>query len=765
MTEAGDRLRVFISHTSKDQSIARELYLQLIQIGWLDVWFVETDLKLEQNWEQEIRAAIQKADVVVALISKNSFKREVYFYPDPVFVFDLIETKPKENRFILPVIMGNFGIPKELKINALDFSRKNKRPHVARQLIAELKKYAIKHGFPLDADVALRDTEPVLQWTPTLWKEFGGGGVFAEDPLEDNISQSASIHQSLRRWTGFENGLKRARYVLLMLVVLSIGVPAGLLLNFVNSGGSAESVGGQAVVQALTLSSLLTPSVQKSPLPTSTLGLGDVRVSDVDNAHMIFIPAGKFAMGSNESRREQPIHTVYLDSYWIDQFEVTNRRYARCVDAEVCSPPSFTEYYDDPLLANHPVVFVSWDDAKTYCEWTERRLPTEAEWEKAARGTDQRTYPWVDEVITCKLANFIYACGNGATVPVGSYPSGASPYGVRDVAGNVWEWVGDWYAEEYYRTSPSVNPKGPESGEHRVLRGGSWNNNKDYARSAYRWRNHPDYSSDFIGFRCADSVDLPTEQTIPSPAPPNEIATQVSTIDGMTMVYVPSGEFIMGSDAYSVNEKPAHIVALNVFWIDQYEITNEMYAICINKGICSPPSENSSRLREDYFVNDEFSDFPVINVSWANASTYCNWAGRRLPTEAEWEKAARGVDGRTYPWGERIDCQMANFLVGGSLCLGDTMRVRSFQIGISPYGAYDMAGNVSEWVHDWYDAAYFMDSPVTNPVGPQTGTYRVVKGGSAASFYTGVRVTSRFPTLPQVTSNFLGFRCAMDASP
>jgi serine/threonine-protein kinase len=242
--------------------------------------------------------------------------------------------------------------------------------------------------------------------------------------------------------------------------------------------------------------------------PTSNLGIVSSKVSAKDGMEMVYVPAGTFSMGSNDGESdEKPVHEVYLDGYWIDKYEVTNVQYAKCVAAGVCVKPSDTQYFENSQYANHPVMYVSWHNANEYCEWAGRRLSTEAEWEKAARGTDGRTYPW-GENISCEYAQYS-SCG-GRTVEVGSLPKGASPYGALDMAGNVWEWVADWYDAGYYSKSPAENPGGPASGEYRVLRGGSWLYIEGGVRSADRRGYSPDDASNhFFGFRCASSESAP----------------------------------------------------------------------------------------------------------------------------------------------------------------------------------------------------------------------------------------------------------------
>jgi serine/threonine protein kinase/formylglycine-generating enzyme required for sulfatase activity len=230
---------------------------------------------------------------------------------------------------------------------------------------------------------------------------------------------------------------------------------------------------------------------------------------------MVYVPAGEFIMGSDEGdSHEQPVHTVYLDAFYIDKYEVTNAQYRKCVEAGACDAPSPT-YYDDADYAQHPVVLVSWDDAHDYCRWAGKRLPTEAEWEKAARGKDRQVYPWGNTFDGSKLNFCDKNCshswkdasvddGYTHTAPVGSYPAGASPYGALDMAGNVREWVADWYDQGYYSQSPYRNPKGPESGQERVVRGSSWITSEDTIRAAFRGH-VTNRGDDALGFRCARS--------------------------------------------------------------------------------------------------------------------------------------------------------------------------------------------------------------------------------------------------------------------
>ena len=231
-------------------------------------------------------------------------------------------------------------------------------------------------------------------------------------------------------------------------------------------------------------------------------------------------------------------------------------------------------------------------------------------------------------------------------------------------------------------------------------------------------------------------------------------STQTREKDGMLMVYVPPGSFTMGSEIGSDNEKPAHQVTLDAFWMDQTEVTNGKYARCVQTGGCLPPSNTSSSTHSSYYGNAIYAEYPVINVNWNQAKVYCEWAGARLPTEAEWEKAARGTDGRTYPWGEGIDKTKANY----NQDVGDTTAVGTYPTGASPYTALDMAGNVWEWVADWYGA--YSASSASNPTGPVSGDYQVLRGGSWSDIDNGNRSADRDRDGPTVTDDYGGFRCA-----
>ncbi|SPP64494.1 SUMF1/EgtB/PvdO family nonheme iron enzyme [Nitrospira lenta] len=245
------------------------------------------------------------------------------------------------------------------------------------------------------------------------------------------------------------------------------------------------------------------------PKPTAPL---PPEIAGKDGAAMVLVTASEFTMGSDKGDDdESPVHRVYVDTFYLDKFEVTNGRFAKFVEAIQSEPPWGFSDKDTPVThADRPVRWVSWMDAMGYCLWAGKRLPTEAEWEKAARGTDGRVYPWGNEVPTAAHAVFGLKEGGGETVsPIGNRDKGKSAYGAHDLAGNLYEWVMDWYAEDFYANfakNPAINPRGPIEGTAKVQRGGSYINNPYRLRSSFRTKGDPTEQDPNVGFRCAQEV-------------------------------------------------------------------------------------------------------------------------------------------------------------------------------------------------------------------------------------------------------------------
>ena len=558
---------------------------------------------------------------------------------------------------------------------------------------------------------------------------------------------------------------------------------------------------------------------------------------------LLYVPAGEFIMGSDngdDDNDEKPIHTVYLDAFWIDQTDVTNAMFQKFVDATGYKTDAEkqgsgyvydlkVQQWDDSKdadwqhlrgpdsnlngLDDHPAVQVSWNDATAYCQWAGRRLPIEAEWEKAARGIDGRIYPWGSQMPDSSRLNYNMNVKN--TTSVGKYPDGASLYGALDMVGNVWQWTQDWYTDTYYINSPSRNPTGPTSGNKRVLRGSSWLNDAAHVRASVRHSDGASGRGNDYGFRCVRSgtLNLNSETTasvIPPSARPSPTimpivprstlipgisSTQISTKDGMTLLYVPAGEFLMGaasSDTQaSAGEKPQHTVYLGAFWIDRTEVTNAMFKKFIDASNYQTDAEKQGSGYAFDATAKTWSDtkgadwqhprgpdsnlngldnHPVVQVSWNDATAYCQWAGGDLPTEAQWEKAARGTDGRIYPWGNQaVAGNLLNFadrnlnVDWADKTVDDgyqfTSPVGHYPDGKSSYGTLDMAGNVWEWARDWYAEKYYDTSPARNPENTTRGDYRVLRGGAWLNDAPSVRASNRGRVALVNRYNDIGFRC------
>jgi formylglycine-generating enzyme required for sulfatase activity len=231
----------------------------------------------------------------------------------------------------------------------------------------------------------------------------------------------------------------------------------------------------------------------------------------------------------------------------------------------------------------------------------------------------------------------------------------------------------------------------------------------------------------------------------------------------MRRLLVPGGSFVLGAgagdSAAEEDERPPHGITVRSFWIDETEVTNDLYRQCVTAGECRRPWSIGCNTAQISYDESQMGNYPVACVAWEDAAAYCQWSGGRLPTEAEWEKAARGTDGIVYPWGNQSsNCQLAN----RDGCLAFSAAVGSYLSGASPYGVLDMAGNVAEWTADWYDPAYYADSPELNPTGSTTGELKVVRGGAWNSLPFAIRVTARFGAEPAHVSPALGFRCVQD---
>lgn len=516
-------LRVFLCHASQDKPAVRKLHRYLKQHG-IEPWLDEMDLLPGENWEVEIPEAIKASDVILVCLSKSSVNKEGYVQKEISFALDKALEKPEGTIFIIPAKLEDCEVPKRLNhYQWVDLFR----PDSNKRLLLGLNKRVLSLG----SDVSLVNTEEQRQKTsipnaarPRIKKQEvqdtpnpSSKDLKKDIPAKPFTKILDPTSLSSKKAT-FGTGDKKNKVgkqipgnnvrwfgIAIFVFIVFLLVFWGRKFLFNNLSISETPIANVSETISPPISTITKIPLTNTPTLTSTPGIGSLFVSD--KTTMLYVPAGTFSMGGEKNDDEKPIHAVNLNAYYIDQFEVTNASYEKCVDAGVCSPPTKsnsstrTAYYGNPQFDDYPVIYVNWSMAKTYCEWRDTRLPTEAEWEKAARGEDGRTYPW-GEGISCSKANYESGCV-GDTTKVGSYLEGVSPYGLYDMTGNVWEWVNDWYSNSYYQISPSSNPLGPNTGQSRVLRGGSWNLNINNTRSAYRGGYDPAGSYNYFGFRCA----------------------------------------------------------------------------------------------------------------------------------------------------------------------------------------------------------------------------------------------------------------------
>jgi formylglycine-generating enzyme required for sulfatase activity len=281
--------------------------------------------------------------------------------------------------------------------------------------------------------------------------------------------------------------------------------------------------------------------------------------------------------------------------------------------------------------------------------------------------------------------------------------------------------------------------------------------------------------SEIVAALTAITTLTPTPVSSPTPLPTPEPFVDDKT--GARMIYVPGGIFRMGNDDAETDEAPSHVVRLDPFFIDETEVTNGQYALCVEDGACGPPDRSTATFHPVYYGDPVYDDYPVIFVNWYDARVFCAWRGARLPSEAEWEKAA-GFDPVqaikfTFPWGDIFDGTLLNFCDANCNQTErntayddgnrDTATVGSYTGGRSPIGLYDMSGNIMEWVSDWYDSRFYGQSTDTNPLGPLDGEFKSLRGGSWLSSEDDVRVSGRSSFNPTVSRANLGFRCTMTA--
>ncbi|MBV6396694.1 MAG: Hercynine oxygenase [Anaerolineales bacterium] len=542
MTDTKRPLKVFLCHASADKPKVRELYRTLKRRGaqpWLDA----EDLIPGQNWEVEIPKALLSSDAIIICLTPNSVDKEGYVQKEIKFALDKAMEMPEGRIFIIPARLEECELPFSLKkyhaVNLYEKDGYTKLMQALKLRASQLERATVE--LPKKGETTAEIKQVVEEKKPPEPKETKPE-IETPKPSQDKVDVDGDVSGVIVSGSGNVINIgeqkkpepekpqprktkpsSKPNTAVIVAIIGLIGtvcaalVSSPILANLFERTPEPPTI-ISAPTETRTPASTKTPTKTITPKPptfTPTPGIGSFIESD--GVTMMYVPAGAFSMGSEGGEGdEKPIHSVTLDAYYIDKYEVTNAAYKRCVDAGVCDPPKQSNsskrdaYYSNPEFDEYPVIYVDWNMANAYCEWRgpstgsgKTRLPTEAEWEKAARGLDGRTYPW-GENIDCDKANYSSCVGD--TTKVGSYLDSVSPYGLYDMAGNVWEWVADWYDSSYYSNSPSSNPLGPSSGQYRVLRGGSWYNVDFNVRSAARYGYAPGVILNGVGFRCARSL-------------------------------------------------------------------------------------------------------------------------------------------------------------------------------------------------------------------------------------------------------------------
>jgi formylglycine-generating enzyme required for sulfatase activity len=487
---------VFISYSSKDKVIADAVCAKL-ENNQIRCWIAPRDILPGMEYGQALVEAIKKSRLVVLVLSSNSNVSSQVMREIERAVSNEIPIIPLRIDNVLPSDSMEFYLS---SVHWLDAITPPIEKHLDKLKDTVVRTLGGKVSFEQEvgnlaqgrAEMERTNAETTRDASP-----LPSAGPAAEKSPLDTVEVARPVSKRAR--------LGRRLKLLPTLLIVLVGLVA--VLAFAIWGLPRLGV---RLAHSPTPATTYTFTTTQTLLPT--LLLGSTWTRPADGMTMVYVPEGTFIMGSTDANKlavsnEKPQHNVYLAAYWIDKTDVTNHMYALCVKAGACnahlvnSSYKFSSYYGNPKYDNYPVIYVNWDDAQSYCHWAKMYLPTEAEWEKAARGTDGRSYPWGNDTPTCSLANFGGPGGCvGDTSAVGAYAlSKTSPYGALDMAGNVWEWVNDWYSDSYSGQSSTA-------GTYRVLRGGSWNDDGSGLRSAFRYRHDPESSSSEIGFRCVRSV-------------------------------------------------------------------------------------------------------------------------------------------------------------------------------------------------------------------------------------------------------------------
>ncbi len=745
MNEAKRPLKVFLSYASQDRPLVRELSRRLVSEGWIETWFDEKSLLPGQDWRLKIEEAVEESDIVIICLSNNSVTKEGYVQKELRYAREIALEKLEEAIFLIPLRLDECEVPRGLRFYQwVDYFGEKKDESYGA--LAESLKLRYEQKLRLEEAERARkeklEAERIAREEVTREKARRDAEEKARLEAEERARLKAEkeiVEKDAREKAEKEATEKAAR----------LKADEEERQQIAREKAERE----KAKREAAEMTKREREEQRAAQFATLKEAISNFKVSLRSNLTKT-IPLLRIG----------GIAAITIALFWISSWGIP--KLASFVPtAKASVTPGMNVTMTSP---NSPVSFTK----------TAELTPT---FTKAITPMPSEPFPYIiQEGDTLQNIADKFNLGQDGVLLILEFNSDI-------MKNNGIYYVGQTLTipppgTELNTPTPIPNLAKGTKIEYQVLPGDTL----EGISAKFNSR-----AEDIIALNNINPNEITVGQTLQIPVnlimatatlPPTSTAlpTEIMDAQGVSMVLVPAGEFIMGSTADAafaeclkqnpddcarnllIDEEPPHQVYLESFYMDKYEVTNAAYGRCVDAGVCIPPKSSTSHTHTTYYGNSEFDEYPVIYVDWNMAKTYCEWRDSDLPTEAQWEKAARGMDDRMYPWGEGIGCDKANY----NNCKGDTTKVGSYLDGVSPFGLYDMAGNVREWVNDWYDANYYQNSPPSDPLGPISGQYRVLRGGSwNGPDYYALSAYRYYGGAPGLIYNYVGFRCAKDAIP
>lgn len=774
-------LKVFLCHASGDKPAVRALYQRLVRDG-VDAWLDKEKLLPGQDWRLEIPKAVQESDVVVVCLSNKSITKEGYVQKEIKFALDSADEKPKGTIFLIPARLEECEVPSQLSLwQWVDLFESDGYERLTRSLRLRADKLGLGIGdtFYTDPEVEQKLDQLYTEGLAALWVEDWDRAqhrfqtILREKP--DHIQAVAKLDEAKRQkhlsalytqvlnaqenenWQAAVETLEKltsevADYKDVVLLLKNARRKKQLFDLYEEARRLHKARQWQAVVRVFAQIATLEPNYQD---PAALLLSAEKEVAEIerlDKLNKLYsqgvheMDAGHWYEARELLEQVHKAQTRFLETERLlkkVEFEIAKIEELKQRNIQI------NTLYEQ---AHGLIRSRNWHEALN--KLTEiHKLDNQFE-DKDGIAEKAKTALELEEQQIQKQ-NQLAAMYAGAVglLKDGRYQEALDKWREVNAIDSKYpdrQWVQRTAQKKLAESGWQVKSTGSSR---RLLWAGIIVFITLGALTTF-----PYLKAAFSSVLVVTHLPPPTEFYASTATPfPDEIVDD----KGVPMALVPEGKFTMGSENGQVEEKPVHQVFLDAYYIDKYEVTNALYKACVNAGRCNAPKDASR-------YNDlNYAEHPVVYVNWNMANTYCEWRGARLPTEAEWEKSARGLNGRTYPWGEGINATYANY----GFNVGDTTLVGSYESGKSPYGVYDMTGNVGEWVMDWYGETYYQSSPSSNPLGPDSGQLRVLRGGAWGHWgklfqyaVDGLRSAYRTGLVPSSTNKYLGFRCSRPAS-